>query len=280
MKQTTLPSYPMEAQKIIAKKAPDFSPEIAIILGSGLGKVANQIKDPISIPYEDLPCFNVSKIAGHSAKMHLGMLKGVPVVCLEGRTHTYEGENCFDVIRTLIRTMKLIGCKTLLTTNAVGSLNKDAGPGDLLLIKDHINFMFSNPLIGPNDDRFGDRFVSMDNVYDAELRKKMLKVADELKIKIREGIYLATSGPSFETHAEIRAFKLLGADAVGMSTVPEVIVARHCGMRAISVAAITNLAAGLSEEVLSHEGTLKGAALAVEKLANLILGFVEDMGKK
>jgi xanthosine phosphorylase len=148
-----------------------------------------------------------------------------------------------------------------------------------LLLKDHINFMFSNVLIGPNDERFGERFTSMDNVYDVNLRKKVLDVAKKIDIKIKEAVYLGSSGPTFETHAEIRAFKILGADCVGMSTIPEVMVARHSGLKVVSLSAITNFAAGMSAEILSHEGTLTGAAKAVEKMANLIIGCIKDLGK-
>jgi xanthosine phosphorylase len=271
-----------EAAAIIRKRAPNFVPKVGMILGSGLGAVSDQIKDPITISYNDLPGFKVtyhgavSKVEGHASKLHLGMLKGVPVACLEGRAHTYEGGDSLEVIKTLIRTLKLIGCTTLLTTNAVGSLRKEVGPGSLVAISDHINFMFSNILIGINDDEFGERFVSMDNVYDKELREKILAVAKKHKIPLHQGVYLATSGPTFESHAEIRMFKALGADTVGMSTVPEVIVARHCGMKVASISAITNMAAGLSDEVLSHEGTLKGAALAVQHMANLFLAILEE----
>lgn len=269
--------YPFWAAEIIAKRTSNFRPKIAIILGSGLGKVSQQLQNTVVIPYDELPNFSVSKIEGHSGKLHLGTLKGVPVVCLEGRTHSYEGENSLDVISTVVRTLKLIGCEMLFATSAVGSLNQESGPGSLVLIKDHINFMFSNVLIGPNHEKFGERFTSMDNVYDSSLRAKMLKVANRLNIPITEGVFIASSGPTFETHAEIRAFKILGADIVGMSQVPEVSVARHCGMKVVSIGAVVNLAAGLTDEILSHEGTLRGAALAVEKLANLILSSVEEL---
>lgn len=272
-----------KAVAIIKKRAPNFKPKVGMILGSGLGAVSSQIQNDIVVSYDDLPNFNVvhdagavSKVAGHSKNLHLGVLKGVPVACLEGRAHLYEGGNAAEVLKTLIRTLRLLGCEVLLTTNAVGSLRAEEGPGKLMLINDHINFMFANPLIGKNDDEFGDRFVSMDDVYDSGLRKKMLAVANKHKLPLREGVYLATSGPTFESHAEIRAFKMLGADAVGMSTVPETIIARHCGLKVISVCAITNLAAGLSEEKLSHEGTLRGAAIAVENVAKLFLAFLEE----
>lgn len=284
-----MPCSSHEAVAAIRKRLPaNFVPKVGIMLGSGLGAVSAKIENAVVIEYEDLPNFSVvhheanaanktvSQVEGHGKKLHLGFLHGIPVACLEGRAHPYEGGNAVEVIKTLIRSLKLLGCEILLTTNAVGSLHVDKGAGNLMLIKDQINFMFANPLIGKNDENFGDRFVSMDNVYDAQLRAQMLLVAQKHQIPIHEGVYLATSGPTFETHAEIRMFKMLGADAVGMSTVPETIIARHCGMRVISVASITNLAAGLSDEVLSHEGTLKGAKLATENLEKLFLAFFAE----
>lgn len=262
---------------IIAKRAPGFKPKIGVMLGSGLGAISDQIQNAVVIDYKDLPGFYVTSLLGHSKRMHLGMLKGVPVVCLEGRTHYYEGEGSTESIRTIIRTLKTIGCEMLLSTNAVGSLRVEYGPGNLMVIEDHINFTFQNPLIGPNDDEFGDRFVSMDNAYDAELRQKLLVIAKKSNIPLQSGVYVATSGPTFETHAEIRMYKMLGAHAVGMSTVPETIVARHSGLKVASICAITNLGAGLSKEILSHEGTLRGAKLATDHLIKLFLAFIEEM---
>jgi len=271
-------NYSNWAAEIITKRIANFKPKMAIVLGSGLGKVADEILNSVVIPYDELPCFNVSHVEGHRGQLRFGMLNNVPVVCLEGRTHPYEGGNALEVVKNIIYTLKLIGCEILFTTNAVGSLNAEIGPGSLMLIKDHINFTFSNILIGRNDERFGDRFISMVNAYDNDLRNKVLNVAKQLGISISEGVYLATSGPSFETPAEIKAFKILGADTVGMSTVPEVIAARHCGIRVVSVSAITNLAAGLSRETLSpHDETLKGAALSIDKLATLILNSVPQL---
>lgn len=263
-----------EAAKIIKNRAPNFTPKIGMILGSGLGKVSAQIENAIKISYSDLPCFSITHIKGHASTLHLGFLKGVPVACLEGRSHFYEGGNAAEVLLTLIRTLKLIGCEMILTTNAVGSLREDMPPGSLMVVEDHINFTFENPLVGKNDDEFGPRFSSMDNAYDDKLRERLLVTAKKNNIILHKGVFLADLGPSFETPAEIRAFKILGADTVGMSTVPETIIARHCGLKVATVCAITNLAAGMSSEELSHEHTLKNAALAVENLATLFVEFV------
>lgn len=263
--------------EVIAKSIPEFKPKIGMILGSGLGAISEQIQSATIIDYKELPGFYVTSLEGHSKKMHLGMLKGVPVVCLEGRTHYYEGAGAGESICTIIRTLRALGCEILLTTNAVGSLRLEQGPGSLMAIEDHINFTSQNPLIGPNADEFGERFVSMDNAYDAELRQKLLDVAGKENIPLSTGVYVATSGPTFETHAEIRMYKMLGGDAVGMSTVPETIVARHCGLKVASICAITNFGAGLSKEILSHAGTLRGAKLATDNLIQLFLGFITLM---
>ena len=265
---------------IIKQTLPNFKPKAALILGSGLGAVAKQIENAKQIDYKDLPGFYVTDIAGHSKKMHLGILRGIPVVCLEGRTHLYEGiAKGIESIKTIIRTLKVIGCEILLTTNAVGSLRIEQGPGNLMVIDDHINFTFQNPLMGPNDDEFGERFFSMDNAYDKDLRQKILEIAKKLNIPISSGVFIATCGPSFETHAEIRMYKMLGGHAVGMSTVPETIVARHCGLRVVSVSAITNLGAGLSETIVNHEATLNGAKIAAEHLVKLLPAAIPEIVK-
>jgi len=270
-----------KAAAMIKRIMPGFKPKIGMILGSGLGAVSDQVKDSVIIHYDELPGFSLSHVEGHGHKLHLGVLKGVPVICFEGRAHTYEGiQEAIGVLRTLIRTLRLLGGEILLTTNAVGSLRADVPPGHLVVAKDHINFMFSNPLMGRNEDEFGERFVSMDDVYDLELRRQLLKIAKDKKIPLTEGVYLGTCGPTFETHAEIRAYKMLGADTVGMSTIPEVIVARHCGLKVAAVSYVVNLAAGMTDEKLSHEGTLKNAKLAIDHVANLFLAFVENVAKK
>lgn len=266
--------------EIIKKTAPGFKPKVAIILGSGLGTISTQIENVKLIDYKDLPEFYVTAIEGQSKTMHLGMFKGVPIVCLEGRTHLYEGvDKGIESIKTIIRTLKVIGCEILLTTNAVGSLRTEHGPGNLIAIEDHINFTFHNPLMGPNDGEFGERFVSMDNAYDKDLRQKILNIAKKLNIPISSGVLVATCGPTFETHAEIKMYKMLGAHAVGMSTAPDTIVARHCGLKVVTVSAITNLAAGLSETIVNHEATLDGAKIAAEHLVKLFSEAIPEIAK-
>jgi xanthosine phosphorylase len=269
-----------DAQKVadkIIKLTKGFIPKVCIVLGSGLGMVAEKIQNPIVIPYAKLPKFSVTNIPGHAQKLVLGKLEGVPVVCMQGRTHFYEGSNAAEVIRTQIRAMKLIGCEILIATNAVGSLNADVGAGSLVLVKDHINLMGNNPLVSCPDDEFGSRFIAIAGAYDLSLRKKILQCAKKLHIALSEGVYIGVLGPSFETAAEIRAFKMLGADIVGMSTIPEVILAKQCGLKIAVISAVSNLAAGLAKEELSHAVTLKGSKLAIEKLAKLILELLKNL---
>lgn len=264
------------AATIIQQQIPAFKPTLGLILGSGLAGFADKIEQTTIIPYRDLPGFSQCSVEGHPGELHLGWLKGIPVACFKGRAHYYEG-NSNEVLRTMIRTLKNLGVETLLITNAAGSLRSDIKPGELMLISDHINFQFNNPLVGPNDSTFGPRFIGMEDAYDPSLRQQFLTIAKQLNIKLAEGVYLGVLGPSFETPAEIRAFRILGADAVGMSTVAEVILAAHCGMKVAAISAITNMGAGLSEEKLTHEGTLKTAAQATHQLSDLLLTFIERM---
>lgn len=264
-----------QAVQIIQQKAPGFAPTLAIALGSGSGGVAQHIKNTIEIPYTDLPGFPIGHVKGHDNKVILGDINGVKVACLKGRAHFYEGFSN-EHVQTMVRTLRLLGAQTWFATNASGSLHAQMKPGSLVMLKDHINFQFRSVLTGPNDDEFGERFLSMENVYDRDYRSKLAIYASQLNIDITEGVYLAVLGPMFETPAEIRAYKTLGADLVGMSTVPEVTVARHCGMKVVAIAIVTNLAAGMNPQPLSHEVTLKGAQLGEERLAKLLLRFLED----
>lgn len=261
------------AADIIKKRAPGFTPKLAITLGSGLGVLAQSLEDAISIPYADLPDFPPCTVAGHGGTLHLGKLNGLPVACLQGRAHFYEGVSN-NVASTYIRTMKLLGCESILITNASGSMREAVTPGNLVIIKDHINFQFTNVLHGPNDDHFGPRFVGMEDAYNTQMRDQLKAIATSLNIPVTEGVYFGVLGPTFETPSEIKAFRTLGGDVVGMSTLNEVITAHHCGLRLAVVAVITNMAAGMSQEKLSHELTLKGASVATERLKSLVLAFV------
>lgn len=247
----------------------DLVPQLGIVLGSGLGPVLEEVVDPVEIPYTKIPGFDDCTVAGHAGSLCLGLFEGVPVVCLKGRPHFYEGWGP-DSFRLPIRLLKVLGASSVLMLNAAGSLNPEVAPGSFVLVNDHINLQPQNPLIGPNDDEIGPRFVSMDVVYDLALREQLLQSAQALGIGLKQGVYISVPGPSFETPAEIRAFRLLGADVIGMSTVPEVIVARHCGLCVALISVVSNMAAGLSDKPLTHELTLQGAALSLGDLKRLL----------
>ncbi len=263
-----------KAAAVIAERAPGWAPKVGLILGSGLGGLGDQITHARAIPYADLPGFPEPSVEGHAGRLILGTLGGVPVACLQGRVHLYEGHPP-QVVQTLVRTLKVAGCETLIVTNAAGSLRRDVEPGSLMLISDHINLQPMNPLTGPNDDEFGPRFPAMSDAYDKELRNQFKSAAAKLNITLHEGVFAAVLGPNFETPAEIKAYQTLGADAVGMSVVPEVLVARHCGLKVAAISVLTNLAVGRSYEALSHEQTLHYANLAAGDLSRLIVAFLE-----
>lgn len=221
----------VEATEYI-KGITDIKPEIALILGSGLGAMAENIKNPVKIKYSDIPNFPVSTVVGHAGELIIGELEGKKVVAMQGRFHYYEGYS--QSLTTMpVRVMKMLGAEILIVTNAAGGANKDFKAGDLMIIKDHINLSGSNPLIGKNDDRIGPRFPDMSDAYNAEYRELVKKSAKEVDVEVREGVYTFFSGPNYETPAEIRMVQVLGGDAVGMSTVPEVLAAVHCGMKVI-----------------------------------------------
>jgi xanthosine phosphorylase len=272
-----LSNTPFDAADVIRARKPGFTPRVALILGSGLGVLAEQMSDAVAISYAELPGFPISTVHGHAGELVLGTLAGVPVACMKGRGHFYEGYGP-GVMTSAIRTLKLIGCELLFVTNAAGSLRPEVDAGGLVALTDHINLLPGSPMAGPNDDRFGPRFFSMANAYDAETRELVKAVAAEKGITLHEGVYLSAAGPHFETAAEIRAFRTMGADVVGMSVVPEVIAARHCGLKVAGVSAITNLAEGLTPFALSHEQTLKYAAVAAKDLVTLIYSFIERLG--
>jgi xanthosine phosphorylase len=264
------------ALEVIRARLPGFVPRIGLILGSGLGAIAEAIEDAVALDYADLPGFPRPSIEGHAGRLLLGRLAGAPVACLQGRVHLYEGVPA-GAVNVLPRTLKALGCEILILTNAAGSLRPEIEPGAIALIEDHINLLGQNPLAGPNDAAIGPRFPDMTEVYDRDLRARARAVAARLRIPLCAGVYLATLGPSFETPAEIRAFRALGAELVGMSTVPEAISARHCGLKVLGFSIVTNLAAGLAEGQLSHEETLARAAKSAERLRRLLEGLLKEL---
>jgi xanthosine phosphorylase len=260
---------------VIRARMPAFAPRVGLILGSGLSGIADAIEGATALDYADLPGFPRPGVTGHAGRLVLGHFGGVPVACLQGRVHLYEGIPA-AAVNVLPRTLKALGCELLILTNAAGSLRPEIEPGAIALIEDHINLLGQNPLVGPNPDDAGPRFPDMSEVYDGALRGRLRRVAERLEIPLRSGVYLAALGPSFETPAEIRAFRALGADLVGMSTVPEAISARHAGLKVLGLSIVTNLAAGLAEHPLSHEETLTQAAGAAATLERLLRGLLEE----
>lgn len=253
----------------------DYIPEIAIILGSGLGKLADFIEDKIEIPYEDIPKFPQTTVVGHEGKLIFGNLNGRRVVAMKGRFHYYEG-NDMDKVVYPIRVFKRMGIENIIVTNAAGGVNTSFVPGDLMLITDHISLFCENPLRGENFDELGPRFPDMSQAYDKALQKIALDTANSLGIDLKTGIYSYCKGPSFESPAEIRAVRSLGADAVGMSTVPEVITARHMGVRVLGISCITNMASGILNQPLNHEEVIETGKLVEKKFSDLVSGIVAN----
>ncbi len=259
----------------VRKRVGDFKPEVALILGSGLGKLADDVASAQRIPYEEIPCLPRSTVVGHQGELVLGQLEDTPVAVMRGRVHYYEGYSLQEVTFG-VRLLGALGAHTLIVTNASGGVRSDLVPGDLMLLTDHINLMGANPLRGPNDERLGPRFPPMSRAYDLELRELAHKVASSQGFRIKDGVYLGLAGPSFETPAEIHFFGMIGADTIGMSTVPEVIVARHQGMRVLGISCVTNvLHRGPSED--THEDVLATAAEAGPRFINLVRGVVKAM---
>ena len=262
-------------------KAVDFikskitvQPRIGLILGSGLGGVSERIEEPQALDYKDIPGFLSSTAPGHEGRLIFGRLSGKPVVCMQGRFHLYEGYDVKDIVFP-IRVMKLLGVETLIITNAAGGINTDYNVGDLMIVGDHINFMGENPLVGANEQAFGTRFPDMSKAYDPALRELVKEAVDGVDIRLREGVYLACKGPSYETPAEIRAFRIWGADAVGMSTVPEVIAAVHYGVKVLALSLITNMAAGVLDKPLSEQEVIEIGSNKSGELQKLIRNLVE-----
>lgn len=249
-------------------------PKLAIILGSGLGGLAARVENPVVLAYRDLPGFPVLTVAGHAGQLLIGKLNGVPVIVLNGRKHFYETHDAYP-LKTMIRSMKAAGVETLFLSNAAGSLRPHIKVSELMLITDHINFLGLNPLVGPNDETFGPRFFSMTDAWDPALRTKILAVAQAQGVTLHQGVYVAFRGPSFETPAEIRMAQGWGADAVGMSSVPDCLIAHHCGLRVAGVSCITNMGAGLSDENLTHSHTLENAGKGAGAFEKLVLAAVK-----
>ena len=264
-----------EAAAYIQTKT-NITPEIGLILGSGLGILAELIEDAVAIPYEDIPHFPVSTVEGHVGELLIGTIQGRPVVMMKGRFHMYEGYGP-EVTAFPVRVMKAIGVQKMLVTNAAGGVNTSYTPGDLMIISDHLNLTGRNPLIGPNHSDFGVRFPDMSEAYSHRLRKLAKETADKQGFAMKEGVYAGLLGPNYETPAEIVMLRTLGADAVGMSTVAEVIIARHAGMEVLGISCITNMAAGILEQPLSHDEVMETAEMVKEKFLNLVMSLIPQM---
>lgn len=257
----------------------DVRPVVGLVLGSGLGAFASRLKNRIAIPYEEIPHFPVpSGVVGHAGELVLGDVGKTPVAVLSGRVHYYEGRPMSDVVFPA-RALARLGVGAVVLTNAAGGVRKTFKPGDLMLMTDHINAFGTNPLIGANEDALGARFPDMSRVYDSALRKLAKETARSLRIPLREGVYLGNSGPSYETPAEIRAYRTMGADAVGMSTVPEAIALNHAGVRVLGISTITNMAAGILPKPLVHAEVLATTKKVGDRFVRLLTDLVPKIGK-
>lgn len=264
------------AAQIIKDRLQGDVPKIALTLGSGLNDIAAALTDFVRIPYSDIPGFPPPTVDGHCGQMIIGSLGGIPLLCLQGRAHVYEGHDLESVIFS-VRTLWALGIETLILTNAAGSLRPEVGPGALMAITDHINLSGVNPLIGPNINEIGTRFTDMTHAWDPRLTALLKDAAIEQNISLSTGVYLMVTGPNFETPAEINAFRTMGADAVGMSTVPECLAARHAGINVVGISSITNLAAGMTKDALTHTETMKFGALAGKSLSKVLSAFVKKL---
>lgn len=270
--QTHVDNVRQSAAAITAALA-GLKPRIAIILGSGLGGLAAKVENPVVLAYKDLPGFPVLTVAGHAGQLILGKLNGVPVIVLNGRKHFYETGDAYP-LKTMVRAVRAAGVETLFLSNAAGSLRAHIRVSELMLITDHINFLGLNPLVGPNDEDFGPRFFPVADAWDKDHGARMKAVARQVGVTLHEGVYVAFRGPSFETPAEIRMVQGWGGDAVGMSSVPDCLIARHCGLKVVGVSCITNMGAGLSDEKLSHAHTLENAARGAAGFERLVMAAV------
>lgn len=258
-----------KARDYIISRAGKIPLDIGLILGSGLGDLAEEIKDPISIPFEDIPAFPAPTVSGHAGRMVIGKLEGKNVICLQGRYHYYEGYDMSQLVIP-VQVMKLLGVNNLLVTNAAGCVNRDWKPGDLMIITDHIKLVADNPLRGRNIEELGTRFFDMSKAYNPELVRLACSCAEDLHIPVRQGVYQFFSGPAYETPAEVRFAALCGADAVGMSTVPEVLAANHAGMNVLGISCLTNMAAGILDQPLDHQEVLETSQKVKVSFATLV----------
>lgn len=262
------------AQSIRARTS--ARPRIAIVLGSGLGGFAEEFEEAVAIPYREIPGFVSSTAEGHVGNLVIGNVDDIPVAAMQGRVHSYEGYSLEEVTFP-IRTLKLLGIETLILTNAAGGIDVQLTQGALMVISDHLNLMGMNPLRGPNDERFGPRFPDMTEVYSRELQELVTQEARALGTTVRRGIYAALAGPSYETPAEIHMLRACGADAVGMSTVPEAIVARHMGMSVVGISCITNMAAGIGEQTINHEEVMETGQKVRETFTQLLRSIITKL---
>lgn len=267
--------YFKESADYILEKI-DFKPEIAIILGSALGSIAEEIKNPVIIDYKEIPNFLVSTVQSHAGKLILGELSGKKVTCMSGRFHYYEGYD-FEELVAPVRVFHLLGVKTLILTNAAGAVNTSFKPGDIMIIRDHIKLMGASPMRGPNIEEFGPRFFDVSDMYTKELRDLAKRCANKIGISLQEGVYYFCPGPQFETPAEIKAIRILGGDAVGMSTVTEALTAAHCGMKVLGLSLISNMAAGVLNQPITTEEVDEIGAKASEKFRRLISEIVKEI---
>ena len=265
-----------ESADALAARLGGFQPEVLLILGSGLGSLGDQVEDPVIVPYGDVPHMKRSTVPDHKGQFVFGSLAGRRVAVMQGRLHTYEGWSFADVSYP-VRVLRLLGAQTLLVTNAAGAVNTSFSAGDIMLITDHIKLFGVSPLCGPNVEEFGPRFPDVSAVYTPALREIARLAAEHLGIGLREGVYMYFPGPQFETPAEVRMARLLGADAVGMSTVPEAIVAAHCGMRVLGFTLCTNMAAGVLDQPLSGEEVLSAAEEARPRFGALVRACLEQV---
>src|SRR6188474_3999384 len=269
---TSLYDRAAQAARVIQERT-GVSAKLAVVLGSGLGDFADEFENAVALPYQEIPGFVTSTAQGHAGRLVSGEVGGVPVLAMQGRVHYYEGYSLEEVTFP-VRTFGLLGVKTLVLTNAAGGINVELTQGALMVISDHVNLMGVNPLRGPNDDRFGPRFPDMTAVYSPELQELVVEEAKAIGVEVRRGIYGGLSGPSYETPAEIHLLRNLGADAVGMSTVPEAIVARHMGLEVLGISCITNMAAGISDEPINHEEVMATGDRVRGTFTQLLRGVV------